>query len=57
MEFKNGGSHEENPFGGIPQGYNENGELNLVEQGETKWKDYIFSDRNKLSKSMKAEVA
>lgn len=51
VEFKNGGSHEENPFGGIPQGYNENGELNLVEQGETKWKDYIFSDRNKLSKA------
>ena len=51
VEFKNGGSHEENPFGGIPQGYNENGDLNLVEQGETKWKDYIFSDRNKLSKA------
>ena len=51
VEFKNGGSHEENPFGGIPQGYNENGELNLVEQGETKWNDYIFSDRNKLSKA------
>ena len=30
IEFKNGGTHEENPFGGIPQGYNENGELNLV---------------------------
>ena len=49
VEFKNGGSHEENPLGGIPQGYNEDGALNLVEQGETKWKDYIFSDRNKLS--------
>lgn len=53
VEFKNGGTHEENPFGGIPQGYNENGELNLVEQGETKWKDYIFSDRNKLSKAQR----
>ena len=51
--FENGGTHEENPFGGIPQGYNENGELNLVEQGETKWKDYIFSDRNKLSKAQR----
>ena len=49
--FENGGTHEENPLGGIPQGYNENGDLNLVEQGETKWKDYIFSDRNKLSKA------
>lgn len=53
VEFKNGGSHEENPFGGIPQGYNENGDLNLVEQGETKWNDYIFSDRNKLSKAQR----
>ena len=51
IEFKNGGTHEKNPFGGIPQGYNENGDLNLVEQGETKWQDYIFSDRNKLSKA------
>ena len=51
VEFKNGGSHEENPLGGIPQGYNENGDLNLVEQGETKWNDYIFSNRNKLSKA------
>ena len=51
VEFKNGGSHEENPLGGIPQGYNENGDLNLVEQGETKWNDYIFSNRNKLRKA------
>ena len=40
--FENGGTHEENPLGGIPQGYNENGELNLVEQGETSWKSKPF---------------
>ena len=39
-EFSNGGSHEENQFGGIPQGIN-----NRVEQGETKYNNYIFSDR------------
>lgn len=45
-EFNEGGSHEENPLGGIPQGFNSsNGQPNLVEQGETKHKDYIFSDR------------
>ena len=45
-EFNEGGSHEQNADGGVAQGANtENGEPNLVEQGETKFKDYIFSDR------------
>lgn len=39
-EFNNGGTHEENPLGGIPLG-----KAALVEEGETKWEDYIFSDR------------
>ena len=42
--FENGGSHEENSLGGIPQGIGPNGKPNLVEQGETKWQDYIFSN-------------
>jgi hypothetical protein len=42
--FENGGSHEQNPIGGIPQGVGANGKLNLVEEGETKWNDYIFSN-------------
>lgn len=44
-QFNTGGSHSENPFGGIMQGIGENGEPNLVEEGEVKWNDYIFSDR------------
>ena len=44
-EFNAGGTHEQNPNGGIMQGTGENGKPNLVEQGETKHKDYIFSDR------------
>lgn len=44
-EFNNGGTHEENPLGGIPQGIGANGQPNLVEEGETKSEDYIFSDR------------
>lgn len=42
--FEGGGSHEQNPNGGIPQGVGANGKPNLVEEGETKWNDYIFSN-------------
>jgi len=53
-EFNAGGSHEQNPLGGIPQGMGLNGQPNLVEQGETKLnaEDYIFSDRLTISKSI-----
>ena len=43
-KFEGGGTHEENPLGGIPQGVGANGKLNLVEEGETKWNGYIFSN-------------
>lgn len=39
-EINNGGTHEQNSMGGVPMGPNAS-----VEQGETKWQDYIFSDR------------
>jgi len=42
--FEGGGKHEENPLGGIPVGKGPNGKPNLVEEGETKWEDYIFSN-------------
>ena len=49
-EFNEGGSHESNPNGGVQQGVGgPNGEPNLVEQGETKFKNYIYSDRLKLN--------
>lgn len=44
ISFDAGGSHEENPLGGIPQNVNPDGTQNTVEQGETKHKDYVFSD-------------
>lgn len=49
-EFNTGGTHEQNPIGGIPQGFNNEGILNTVEQGETKAKmsdggTYIYSHR------------
>jgi hypothetical protein len=51
-EFNEGGTHEESPLGGIPQGMAPDGKMNLVEQGETKLNtaDYIFSDQIKVDK-------
>lgn len=43
--FNTGGSHETNPNQGIPQGVDYNGVPNLVEEGEVKFNDYIFSNR------------
>jgi hypothetical protein len=55
-EFNEGGTHEENPLGGIPQGTAGDGRLNLVEEGETKLNaaNYIFSDTLKLDKGIAA---
>jgi hypothetical protein len=45
-QFNVGGTHEQNPLNGIPQGISQqNGQPNLVEQGETKVKDFVYSDR------------
>jgi hypothetical protein len=51
-EFNEGGLHSQNPFGGIPQGLNSNGQMNLVEEGETKLNsdNYIFSNQTKIDK-------
>jgi hypothetical protein len=47
--FAAGGTHEQNPYGGIPQGYNSQGKLRTVEQDESAFKfsdgKYIFSNR------------
>lgn len=47
-EFNAGGSHEENPNGGIQQGTGANGLPNRVEEGETKKDNYVYSDRLKV---------
>lgn len=53
-EFNEGGTHEENSLGGIPQGMNPSGQMNLVEEGETKFdaENYIFSDSLKIDKEL-----
>ena len=55
--INNGGTHEQNPNGGVPQGVDPQGNPNLVEQGEVKTDgNYIFSDRNKPSLEILKEV-
>ena len=40
-----GNSHEENPYEGVQLGVDEEGTPNLVEEGETIYNDYVFSNR------------
>jgi len=51
-EFNVGGTHDQNPYGGIPQGMGKNNRMNTVEEGESSFKfkegKYIFSNRIKL---------
>lgn len=56
ISFNEGGTHEENPYGGIPQNNNPDGSLNVVEQGETKQGDYVFSDNLKITKQLAEEL-
>ena len=49
----NGGTHEENPLGGVPMGVDNEGTPNLVEEGEVIWNDYVFSNRLTLPKEFK----
>lgn len=45
-----GDTHESNPNGGVPMGVAPDGQPNLVEEGETIWNDYVFSNRIKPDK-------
>lgn len=49
-EYNAGGTHETNPLGGILAGFGANGLPNKVEEGEAKYKDYVFSNRLQPSK-------
>ena len=48
--IEEGGSHEENPLGGVPQGIAPDGQPNLVEEGEVIFNDYVYSKRLKVPK-------
>lgn len=48
-----GGKHEENPYEGVPSGFDEEGNPNLVEEGEVIWNnDYVFSDRLEIPEEL-----
>lgn len=53
----NGGTHEQNPYGGVFMGVDEEGTPNLLEEGEVIWNDngneYVFSERLSPSKEFK----
>lgn len=44
-----GGTHEENPYEGVPMGIAPDGAPNLVEEGEVIYNDYVFSNRLHLT--------
>lgn len=48
-----GGTHEQNPYDGVPMGMDEQGTPNLVEEGEVIFKDYVFSDRMKVPSAIR----
>lgn len=51
--INSGGSHSTNPYGGIQMGVDPQGIPNLVEEGETIWNDYVFSNRIKVPKAVR----
>lgn len=49
MRINEGGSHAENPNGGVQIGVDEHGIPNMLEEGEPVYKDYVYSDNIKAS--------
>ena len=50
MRVNEGGSHEENPNGGVQVGVDPEGTPNLLEEGEPVYKDYVYSDNIEAEK-------
>lgn len=51
-----GGTHESNPYTGVPMGVDINGTPNLVEEGEVVFNDYVFSNRLRPTKKQLNDV-
>ena len=51
-KINNGGTHEQNALEGVPMGMDNEGIPNLVEEGEVKYDNYIFSNRLKANKKL-----
>ena len=52
MKVDAGGSHEENPNGGVQIGVDPQGVPNMLEEGEPVYNDYVFSDNIIVTKEM-----
>ena len=53
MFIDEGGTHESNPYEGVPMGVAPDGKPNLVEEGEVIYNDYVFSNRLTVPKAMR----
>lgn len=51
--FDAGGSHESNPFEGVQIGVDPQGVPNLVEEGETMFNNYVFSNRINITEDIR----
>ena len=49
----NGGTHETNPYEGVPIGLDPEGTPNLVEEGEAIFNDFVFSNRLKVPRGLR----
>lgn len=54
--INNGGTHEQNPFEGVPVGIDNEGTPNLVEEDEVIFENYVFSNRLKANKKLLSKV-
>ena len=53
LEINNGSTHEANPLQGVPMGTDMEGTPNVVEEGETIYDDYVYSNRIKIPDMLK----
>ena len=55
VEVNAGNTHGKNPLGGVPMGIAEDGQPNLVEEGEVIYNDYVFSNRLRVPKEVRSK--
>lgn len=55
MLIDKGGTHESNPYEGVPIGIAPDGKPNLVEEGEAIYNDYVFSNRLTVPKAVRSK--
>lgn len=55
IHINEGGTHESNPYEGVPMGVAPDGKPNLVEEGEAIYNDYVFSNRLTVPKAIRSK--